>query len=592
MKRISTGIENFKELLDNNYYYVDKTMLIKDALSDKVTLYTRPRRFGKTLNMSMLYYFFSNKEKENTYLFNNLKITKNQEVMKHQNKYPVMFLTFKDLSRETMEMQIDKFKAMVSKLTEDYSELFSSSYLSETEMKTLNDYRHKRSSQSDLRDALYNISIFLNKHYGKKVILLIDEYDVPLQSAYNNGYYDEMVDFLRSMFSSALKTNDALERGILTGCLRISKESIFTGLNNFTVRNITDKEASDCFGFTQKEIDDLLKYYDLIEKRPEIKDWYDGYLFGKTEIYNPWSALNYIKKLLSDDQFLAISFWANTSSNELVRLYIENATLKMKEEFEQLINGKSIIKKIVPELTYREMNFKNVKDMNDNVYSFLLFTGYLKIKGKVYDQEGQEYLLPLFEEVYEQAKIQNPRLSSNIKLFMNNDLMPNAFACASNTICVTKGAIQTFSREELQGILAHEFGHISNGDTKITMIFCIGNVLFMIFAFVMHLIYVFLYAVLRSRMGNSIFLTIINGIKNLLKRLGNFIVSAIFSLNSRNCEKQADYFAHTIGFGEELKQSLFLLKQIDTSSDLSIMERIYATHPDLDTRIARLEQME
>ena len=252
MKRISTGIENFKELLDNNYYYVDKTMLIKDALSDKVTLYTRPRRFGKTLNMSMLYYFFSNKEKENTYLFNNLKITKNQEVMKHQNKYPVMFLTFKDLSRETMEMQIDKFKAMVSKLTEDYSELFSSSYLSETEMKTLNDYRHKRSSQSDLRDALYNISIFLNKHYGKKVILLIDEYDVPLQSAYNNGYYDEMVDILRSMFSSALKTNDALERGILTGCLRISKESIFTGLNNFTVRNITDKEASDCFGFTQK----------------------------------------------------------------------------------------------------------------------------------------------------------------------------------------------------------------------------------------------------------------------------------------------------------------------------------------------------
>ncbi len=169
--------------------------------------------------------------------------------------------------------------------SEDYTELFSSSYLSETEMKTLNDYRHKRSSQSDLEDALYNISIFLNKHYGKKVIILIDEYDVPLQSAYNNGYYDEMVDFLRSMFSSALKTNDALERGILTGCLRISKESMFTGLNNFTVRNITDKEASDCFGFTQKEIDDLLKYYDLTEKRPEIKDWYDGYLFGKTKMY-------------------------------------------------------------------------------------------------------------------------------------------------------------------------------------------------------------------------------------------------------------------------------------------------------------------
>ena len=592
MKRISTGIENFKELLDNNYYYVDKTKLIEDVLSDKVTLYTRPRRFGKTLNMSMLYYFFSNKEKENAYLFDGLYISKQQEAKSYQNQYPVIFLTLKDMNNNNFQSQVYKFSSIIAGIIDKYPDVINSSLLNNRDKIWLEKYHNLEANIDELKEALYNISIFLNKHYGKKVILLIDEYDVPLQSAYNNGYYDEMVDFLRSMFSSALKTNDALERGILTGCLRISKESIFTGLNNFTVRNITDKEASDCFGFTQKEIDDLLKYYDLIEKRPEIKDWYDGYLFGKTEIYNPWSALNYIKKLLSDDQFLAISFWANTSSNELVRLYIENATLKMKEEFEQLINGKSIIKKIVPELTYREMNFKNVKDMNDNVYSFLLFTGYLKIKGKVYDQEGQEYLLPLFEEVYEQAKIQNPRLSSNIKLFMNNDLMPNAFACASNTICVTKGAIQTFSREELQGILAHEFGHISNGDTKITMIFCIGNVLFMIFAFVMHLIYVFLYAVLRSRMGNSIFLTIINGIKNLLKRLGNFIVSAIFSLNSRNCEKQADYFAHTIGFGEELKQSLFLLKQIDTSSDLSIMERIYATHPDLDTRIARLEQME
>ena len=198
-------------------------------------------------------------------------------------------------------------------------------------------------------------------------------------------YYDEMVDFLRSIFSSALKTNDALERGILTGCLRIAKESIFTGLNNFTVRSITSQYACDCFGFTQEEIDDLLDYYDLINKRDEIKDWYDGYLFDKTEIYNPWSVLNYIKELLGDKEFHAISFWANTSSNDLVRQYIENATMKMKEEFEELINGKSIIKKIAPELTYREMNFKSSKDMNDNVYSFLLFTGYLKIKEKVYE---------------------------------------------------------------------------------------------------------------------------------------------------------------------------------------------------------------
>ena len=390
MKRISTGIENFKELLDNNYYYVDKTMLIEDVLSDKVMLYTRPRRFGKTLNMSMLYYFFSNKEKENAYLFDGLYISKQQEAKSYQNQYPVIFLSLKDMQSLNMEEQKKQFADIIKINILKNIELLDSKNIYETDKEVLNNLMFLNGDDVQLKNSLKTLSRCLYNHYHKKVIILIDEYDVPLQSAYNNGYYDEMVDFLRSMFSSALKTNDALERGILTGCLRISKESIFTGLNNFTVRNITDKEASDCFGFTQKEIDDLLKYYDLIEKRPEIKDWYDGYLFGKTEIYNPWSALNYIKKLLSDDQFLAISFWANTSSNELVRLYIENATLKMKEEFEQLINGKSIIKKIVPELTYREMNFKNVKDMNDNVYSFLLFTGYLKIKGKVYDQEGQE----------------------------------------------------------------------------------------------------------------------------------------------------------------------------------------------------------
>ncbi len=390
MKRISTGIENFKELLDNNYYYVDKTKLIEDVLSDKVMLYTRPRRFGKTLNMSMLYYFFSNKEKENAYLFDGLYISKQQEAKSYQNQYPVIFLSLKDMQSLNMEEQKKQFADIIKINILKNIELLDSKNIYETDKEVLNNLMFLNGDDVQLKNSLKTLSRCLYNHYHKKVIILIDEYDVPLQSAYNNGYYDEMVDFLRSMFSSALKTNDALERGILTGCLRISKESIFTGLNNFTVRNITDKEASDCFGFTQKEIDDLLKYYDLIEKRPEIKDWYDGYLFGKTEIYNPWSALNYIKKLLSDDQFLAISFWANTSSNELVRLYIENATLKMKEEFEQLINGKSIIKKIVPELTYREMNFKNVKDMNDNVYSFLLFTGYLKIKGKVYDQEGQE----------------------------------------------------------------------------------------------------------------------------------------------------------------------------------------------------------
>ena len=385
MKRISTGIENFKELLDNNYYYVDKTRLIEDVLSDKVMLYTRARRFGKTLNISMLYYFFSNKEKENSYLFEGLNISKDKEILKHQNQYPVIFLTLKDMQYLNFEDQKKQFAILIKELILKNIELLDSSIIDEADYNILNDFRFLKPDEVQLKNSLKILSNCLYKYYQQRVIILIDEYDVPLQSAYNNGYYDEMVDFLRSIFSSALKTNDALERGILTGCLRIAKESIFTGLNNFTVRSITSQYACDCFGFTQEEIDDLLDYYDLINKRDEIKDWYDGYLFDKTEIYNPWSVLNYIKELLGDKDFHAISFWANTSSNDLVRQYIENATMKMKEEFEELINGKSIIKKITPELTYREMNFKSSKDMNDNVYSFLLFTGYLKIKEKVYE---------------------------------------------------------------------------------------------------------------------------------------------------------------------------------------------------------------
>ena len=435
MKRISTGIENFKELLDNNYYYVDKTRLIEDVLSDKVMLYTRPRRFGKTLNLSMLYYFFSNKEKENSYLFEGLNISKDKEILKHQNQYPVIFLTLKDMNNNNFQSQIYIFTSLIANIIDIYAEIKNSDTISQRERKLLDIYQNAEADIDDLKISLKILSHCLYKHYQQKVIILIDEYDVPLQSAYNNGYYDEMVDFLRSVFSSALKTNDALERGVLTGCLRIAKESIFTGLNNFTVRSITSQYACDCFGFTQEEIDDLLDYYDLINKRDEIKDWYDGYLFDKTEIYNPWSVLNYIKELLGDKDFHAISFWANTSSNDLVRQYIENATMKMKEEFEELINGKSIIKKIAPELTYREMNFKSSKDMNDNVYSFLLFTGYLKIKEKVYEnnelvEDTYKLVIPNKEvkKIYENIFIkwfreyQNERDSNFIDALIQEDV--------------------------------------------------------------------------------------------------------------------------------------------------------------------------
>ena len=390
MKQISIGIEDFKTVIDNDYYYVDKTQLIADVFSNAVMLYTRPRRFGKTLNMSMLYYFFSNKEKNNAYLFEGLKITENKEMMKHQNQYPVIYITLKDMKAANIEQQVDKFRILIQDVVNRYYVLMKSSYLNEIEKKELMKLLEKASSLGELEEALKKVSQCLMKHYGKKAIILIDEYDVPLQSAFIHNYYDEMTMFLGNIFSSALKTNNALERGVLTGCLQIAKESIFTGLNNFTVRSITSQYGGEYFGFTQNEINETLNYYNLNDKKEEMKEWYDGYLFGEKEIYNPWSSMNYILELLGNIEYPAISFWANTSGNDIVRQYIENSTQTMKKEFELLINGKSIIKKISPELTYREMRFETKEDMNDDIYSFLLYTGYLKIQDKVYDENGKQ----------------------------------------------------------------------------------------------------------------------------------------------------------------------------------------------------------
>ena len=390
MKQISTGIEDFKTVIDNDYYYVDKTQLIADVFSNAVMLYTRPRRFGKTLNMSMLYYFFSNKEKDNAYLFEGLKITENKEMMKHQNQYPVIYITLKDMKAANIEQQVDKFRILIQDVVNRYYVLMKSSYLNEIEKKELMKLLEKASSLGELEEALKKVSQCLMKHYGKKAIILIDEYDVPLQSAFIHDYYDEMTMFLGNIFSSALKTNTSLERGVLTGCLQIAKESIFTGLNNFTVRSITSQYGGEYFGFTQNEINETLNYYNLNDKKEEMKEWYDGYLFGEKEIYNPWSSMNYILELLGNIEYPAISFWANTSGNDIVRQYIKNSTQTMKKEFELLINGKSIIKKISPELTYREMRFETKEDMNDDIYSFLLYTGYLKIQDKVYDESGKQ----------------------------------------------------------------------------------------------------------------------------------------------------------------------------------------------------------
>lgn len=393
MKLIPTGIESFKTMIDKNAYYIDKTNLIGEVLKEQVVLYTRPRRFGKTLNMSMLYYFFSNKEQENAYLFNGLNISKNGEALKHQNKYPVILISLKEMKNDTFEEQINTFKDIVKNIVLQNKELLDSSYVDESDQMILQDFKFLKSSFNQLKYSLKTISRCLHNHYHQQVIILIDEYDVPLQAAYQHNYYDEMVEFLRSVFSSSLKTNDALEKGIMTGCLRISKESIFTGLNNFTSYSILNNIGNEYFGFTEKEVLQLLKDYQLSSYTSEVKEWYDGYLFGNIEIYNPWSTLMYVKNKIQDQSFRPISFWANTSGNDLVVNYIQNGSDELHEEFEQLIQGKSLTKYIKPELTYREM------DNINNIYSFLLLTGYLKIKEDL--GENQYKLIIPNKEVYE-----------------------------------------------------------------------------------------------------------------------------------------------------------------------------------------------
>lgn len=382
MLQITTGTEFFKDFIDKHFYYVDKTALIEDILKNEVVLYSRPRGFGKTLNMSMLYYFFSNKEKKNAYLFHDLYISRCKQALSCQNQYPVISLTLKGMKAILFDDACDFYRGIISDILNKHQELLISSCLNETMVQELQRLSNKTASYSELENALYTISQALYLHYQQKVILLIDEYDVPLQAAYTHHYYEKMSAFISNIFSNVLKTNNALEKGVLTGCLRIAKESIFTGLNNFKVRSMTDEEACDCFGFTQNEITALLDYYHLSEKEAAIKEWYDGYNFSGTEIYNPWSCLMYVDKLIKNRNFEPTSFWANTSSNEIIKQYIENGNSKMHNEFEQLINGNCIYKVLKPELTYREMNFQSKEAMNDDIYSFLLYTGYLRLTGQ------------------------------------------------------------------------------------------------------------------------------------------------------------------------------------------------------------------
>lgn len=400
-KNLPVGIEDFKKLRQRNYYYVDKTDFIAETFKDEVALYTRPRRFGKTLTMSMLKYFYSVKEKpekEEDDIFKDLYISRNEEAKRHRNRYPVICLSFKDLERDNFSSFLYGLSEKMRELYYSFPELKNSDKLNDLEKEKYSLYTSGTVNPDQLLDSLRILSKCLSSHYGENAIILIDEYDVPLERSFKYGFYEEMTRFMRLFLSSALKTNDYLEKAILTGCLRISQESIFTGLNNFSVFSVMEKKAASSFGFTQEEVNRMYSEYGFSDKLPKVRKWYDGYLFGGIEIYNPWSALQFLQALNQDSNEDPVSYWANTSSNTLVTRYIENADRQMMEEFQNLADGKTIEKEIFPNLTYREM------ENPDNIYSFLLLTGYLKAVKKGRGKNTWKLKIPNLEvkEIYEQ----------------------------------------------------------------------------------------------------------------------------------------------------------------------------------------------
>ncbi len=386
-KKLPIGIENFEEFSVEDFYYVDKTLFIKELLQNwgKVNLFTRPRRFGKSLNMSMLKCFFE--IGRDTALFEGLKIAQEKELCeKYLGKFPVISISLKSVWGLTYKAALAALKNIIGKEAMRFQFLRESAHLSDAEKDSYQRLiKIGTTSESiyDMTDAalidsLKTLSQLLEKHYGQKGILLIDEYDVPLDKAFQNGYYDEMVNLIRSLFDNGMKTNDSLYFAVLTGCLRISKESIFTGLNNPKVHTISDVRYDEYFGFTNADVDELLEFYGLSAYKDTIKDWYDGYRFGDRDVYCPWDVINYCDELLADPGAEPENYWANTSGNDLIRRLLKKANQSTRNDVEQLINGGTIIKSIRQELTCRE-----VEDSIDNIWSVLYSTGYLTCRRRV-----------------------------------------------------------------------------------------------------------------------------------------------------------------------------------------------------------------
>ncbi|RKI40959.1 hypothetical protein D7V86_10585 [bacterium D16-51] len=475
---LPVGIEDFGRIRNDGFYYIDKTGLIKGILENRayVNLFTRPRRFGKTLNMSMLKYYFEVGSDKT--LFDGLEISRERELCQnYMGKFPVISLSLKGVEGENFDDAKGMLRRTIGREALRFQFLADSSSLSVTEFQ-----QYKKLIELDatgdfamtdglLKDSLLILSHLLSKHYRQKVILLIDEYDVPLDKAYQAKYYDSMINLMRGLFGQALKTNDSMYFAVLTGCLRISKESIFTGFNNFKVFSVMDVSYNEYFGFTDKEVKKLLAYYGFTKKYNIIKEWYDGYHFGNTEVYCPWDVINYCFDFRVDSSACPKNYWVNTSSNDIVRKFINKANLSTRKDIEILIDGGSIKRKIRQELTYRDLD----SDI-DNLWSILFTTGYLtRIGGK--EEEFTELIIPnreirwiFTEQIYEwfkeEAKKDSQKLEDFCRAFQENDVGAIEAGFTSylkKTISIRDTSVKKDRKENFyHGILLGLFAHMDN----------------------------------------------------------------------------------------------------------------------------------
>ena len=459
-KAVPVGIEDFERIVREDYYYVDKTQLIEELLINRapVTLFTRPRRFGKTLNMSMIKYFFDVKNKEeNKKLFENLKIS-NSEYMSEQGKYPVIFISLKDLKEDTWEECIESIKDIMHKIFNEYS--FLREKLNVVEKRQFDKIWEITGNERNLKTSLLDLSNYLNKYYGEKAIILIDEYDAPIINAFDKGYYNEAVNFFQTFYSSALKTNNSLKYGILTGITRIIKEGIFSGLNNLKVDTILNKKYSEYFGLLESEVVEMLDYFGIKYKIEEVKEWYNGYIFGEREVYNPWSIVNYI------DNREIKAYWANVSGNTLLENMLNHAGESVYEDLKRFTDGESIEKYISDGTT-----IKSLLSNDDEIWQLLLYSGYLT-KDEKQEKESDSNVYNL--------KIPN----KEIRKYFGNMFLNRFFGTEVKTNILIKalegGDIKKFE-ETLGEIMINMLSHfdLDKEMEKIYQVFMIGLVGFL-----------------------------------------------------------------------------------------------------------------